>query len=53
VAECNHHIRNALQVLIFNYDGGIQRQSLGISRQLATRAPHRADLEVRQKKKAS
>jgi hypothetical protein len=34
VAECNHHIRNALQVLIFNYDGGIQRESLGISRQI-------------------
>jgi len=34
VAECNHHIRNALQVLIFNYEGGIQRESLGISRQL-------------------
>jgi len=34
VAECNHHIRNALQVLIFNYDGGIQRESLRISRQI-------------------
>jgi hypothetical protein len=35
VAECNHHIRNALQVLIFNYDGTIQQKSLGISRQIA------------------
>ena len=33
VAECNHHIRNALQVLIFNHDG--QQDSLGISRQIA------------------
>jgi hypothetical protein len=35
VVECNHHIRNALQVLIFNYDGTIQQKSLGISRQIA------------------
>jgi hypothetical protein len=34
VAECNHHIRNALQVLIFNHDGSIQRESLGISRRI-------------------
>jgi hypothetical protein len=32
VAECNHHIRNALQVLIFNHDGAIQQESLGISK---------------------
>ena len=35
VAECNHHIRNALQVLIFNHDGPIQQGSLGISGQIA------------------
>jgi hypothetical protein len=35
VAECNHHIRNALQVLIFNHAGPIQQGSLGISRQIA------------------
>ena len=35
VAECNHHIRNALQVLIFNYHGDIQQESLGLSRQIA------------------
>jgi hypothetical protein len=35
VAECNHHIRNALQVLIFTHDGGIEEGSLGISREIA------------------
>jgi hypothetical protein len=35
VAECNHHIRNALQVLIFNHGGPIQPGSLGISGQIA------------------
>jgi len=35
VAECNHHIRNALQVLIFNHAGPIQQGSLGISGQIA------------------
>jgi len=34
VAECNHHIRNALQVLIFNHAGPIQQGSLGISGQI-------------------
>jgi len=34
VAECNHHIRNALQVLIFNHDGPVQQGALGISRQI-------------------
>ncbi len=32
VAECNHHIRNALQTLIFNNEGTIQQESLGISK---------------------
>ena len=35
VAECNHHIRNALQVLIFTHDGRIQQGSPGISGQIA------------------
>lgn len=45
VAECNHHIRNALQVLIFNRDGPIQQGSLGISRQIAD-AVHRIELTL-------
>ena len=35
VAECNHHIRNALQVLICGQDGRVEEGSLGISRQIA------------------
>ncbi len=35
VAECNHHIRNALQVLILNHGGPIQQASLGTSGQIA------------------
>jgi hypothetical protein len=34
VAECNHHVRNALQVLIFNYDQVVQPEPLGLSRQI-------------------
>jgi hypothetical protein len=45
VAECNHHIRNALQVLIFNHDGSIQEGSLGVSRQIAD-AVHRIELTL-------
>jgi hypothetical protein len=45
VAECNHHIRNALQVLIFNHDGRIQQGALGISRQIAC-AAHRIELTL-------
>ena len=45
VAECNHHIRNALQVLIFNHDGRIQQEALGISRQI-TDAVHRIELTL-------
>jgi hypothetical protein len=45
VAECNHHIRNALQVLTFNQDGRIQQESLGISRQIAD-AVHRIELTL-------
>jgi len=45
VAACNHHIRNALQVLIFNHDGFIQQDSLGIRRQIAD-AVHRIELTL-------
>jgi hypothetical protein len=45
VAECNHHIRNALQVMIFTHDGGIEQGSLGISRQIAD-AVHRIELTL-------
>lgn len=45
VAECNHHIRNALQVLIFNHDGSIHEGSLGVSRQIAD-AVHRIELTL-------
>jgi hypothetical protein len=45
VAECNHHIRNALQVLIFEHDGAIQQASLGVSRQIAD-AVHRIELTL-------
>ncbi len=45
VAECNHHIRNALQVLIFEHDGAIQRDSMGASRQIAD-AVHRIELTL-------
>jgi hypothetical protein len=44
VAECNHHIRNAVQVLI-SHDGEIQQGSLGISRQIAD-AVHRIELTL-------
>jgi len=45
VAECNHHIRNALQVLIYTHDGRIEQESLGISRQIAD-AVRRIELTV-------
>ena len=45
VAECNHHIRNAVQVLLFTHDGRIQQESLGISRQIAD-AVHRIELTL-------
>jgi hypothetical protein len=45
VAECNHHIRNALQVLIFEHDGAMQQASLGVSRQIAD-AVHRIELTL-------
>jgi hypothetical protein len=45
VAECNHHIRNALQVLLFTHDGRIQQESLGISRKIAD-AVHRIELTL-------
>ena len=45
VAECNHHIRNALQVLIFNHAGTIEQQSLGMSRKIAD-AVHRIELTL-------
>jgi hypothetical protein len=45
VAECNHHIRNALQVLIFNRDGPTQQGSQGVSRQIAD-AVHRIELTL-------
>jgi hypothetical protein len=44
VAECNHQIRNALQVLIWNH-GGHPSESLGISRQIAD-AVHRIELTL-------
>ena len=43
VEECNHHIRNALCVLMFAHDG--QQDSLGISRQIAD-AVHRIELTL-------
>ena len=45
VAECNHQIRNALQVLIWNHDGRLAQGSLGISRQIAD-AAHRIELTL-------
>jgi len=45
VAECNHHIRNAVQVLTFTYDGRIQDESLKLSRQIAD-AVHRIELTL-------
>jgi hypothetical protein len=45
VAECNHHIRNAVQVLTFTHDGRLQQDSLGISRQIAD-AVHRIELTL-------
>ncbi len=45
VAECNHHIRNALQVLAFNDEGRIQQGSLGTSRTIAD-AAHRIELTL-------
>jgi hypothetical protein len=45
VAECNHHIRNALQVLTLTHDARIQQESLGISRQIAD-AVHRIELTL-------
>jgi hypothetical protein len=41
VAECNHHIRNALQVLLFNHDGRVQKGALGIGE-----AVHRIELTL-------
>jgi hypothetical protein len=34
VAECNHHIRNALQVLVYTHDGRIEEAPLGIRGQI-------------------
>jgi hypothetical protein len=45
VAECNHHIRNAVQVLTFTNDGSIQEESLGLSRQISD-AVHRIELTL-------
>lgn len=45
VAECNHHIRNALQVLLVNHDGSVQKGALGISRQIGD-AVHRIELTL-------
>jgi hypothetical protein len=45
VAECNHHIRNALQVLLFTHDGRLQQESLGMSRQISD-AVHRIELTL-------
>jgi hypothetical protein len=45
VAECNHHIRNAVQVLTFNHDGRIQQGAMGISRHIAD-AVHRIELTL-------
>ncbi len=45
VAECNHQIRNALQVLIWNHDGRLEQGSLGISHQIAD-AAHRIELTL-------
>jgi len=45
VAECNHHIRNAVQVLTFTHDGRIQEESLGLSRQISD-AVHRIELTL-------
>jgi len=45
VAECNHQIRNALQVLIWNHDGRLEQEALGISRQIAD-AAHRIELTL-------
>lgn len=45
VAECNHHIRNALQVLTLTHDARIQPGSLGVRRQIAD-AVHRIELTL-------
>ena len=44
VAECNHHIRNALQVLLYTHDGRVQG-ALGVSRQIGD-AVHRIELTL-------
>ncbi len=44
VSECTHHIRNAVQVLIF-HDSGLERGSPAISRQIAD-AVHRIELTL-------
>jgi len=45
VAECNHHIRNALQVLLYTHDGGIDEGSLRMSRKISD-AVHRIELTL-------
>jgi hypothetical protein len=45
VAECNHHIRNALQVLTLAQDARIQQGALGVSHQIAD-AVHRIELTL-------
>ena len=46
VAECNHHIRNALQVLIYTRDGHIEEGSLGIGRRQISDAVNRIELTL-------
>lgn len=45
VAECNHHIRNALQVLIYSRDGHIE-EGLGIGRRQIADAVNRIELTL-------
>jgi hypothetical protein len=45
VAECNHHIRNALQVLLYSREERVAEGSLGISRQIAD-AVHRIEMTL-------
>jgi hypothetical protein len=44
VAECNHHIRNALQVLILTGDARTEQVALGV--QQVADAVHRIDLTL-------
>ncbi len=46
VAECNHHIRNALQVLIYSRDGHTEEGSLGIGRRQIADAVNRIELTL-------